>query len=136
MWQGDQSLQACEPVPLLLPSQVTNIPTDAVHREETAACVRLAESLKPPLEFAASKAQLHDERMWHGFWSFYDKNRYLFSRVPEKEDNFVPVLATWNICSGKRAVILCWLRGPFVRTTRRFLRTDGPRSQHRWNHRL
>ena len=28
------------------------------------------------------------------------------------------------------------LRGPSVRTTRRFLRTDGPRSQHRWNHRL
>src|SRR2546421_10389331 len=84
MWQGDQSLQACEPVPLLLPSQVTNIPTDAVHREATAACVRPAESLKRPLAFAASKAQLHDERMWHGFWSFYDKNMYLFSRIPGK----------------------------------------------------
>jgi len=63
MWQWDQSLEAGEPVPLLLPSHVTNIPTDTVHWEKTAACINVAESLKRPLEFAASKAQLNDERM-------------------------------------------------------------------------
>jgi hypothetical protein len=58
---------------------VTYIPTDAVHWEETAACISIAESLKRPLEFAAGKAQLNDERMWHVFWSFHEKNRCLFS---------------------------------------------------------
>src|SRR5215467_10666487 len=86
LWQWHQALQTCEPVPLLLPGHVTDIPTDAVHREDTVACINITEPLKPPLEFAACKAQLNDERMWHACCSFQDKNRCLFSRVTEKED--------------------------------------------------
>lgn len=41
-----QPLKMGEPVPLLLPGHVTNIPTDAVHWEETAARISIADSCK------------------------------------------------------------------------------------------
>src|SRR5262249_46479935 len=83
-------LQPGEPVSLLLPRQVSDIPADAIHREDTAAGIRLGEARKAALELATGKTQLKDERMRHMCWSFPGKCSALFPTVPDYEDSIVP----------------------------------------------
>src|SRR5579884_733196 len=63
--QGSLSLQARQPVTLLLPRQVANVPANEVHRQQTTARIAIAQSFEGALEFAASKTQLKYQRVWH-----------------------------------------------------------------------
>src|SRR5262245_24755787 len=70
LWQKHLILPAPQPVTLLLPGQVADIPADAIHWREASTCVGVAQPFECAPEFAARKAQLQHEWMRHGSCSF------------------------------------------------------------------
>src|SRR5215470_7089035 len=63
--QEDLVLPAPQPVALLLPGEMADVPTDAVHGADAAARVGVAKTFKRALPFAARKAQLYHEWVRH-----------------------------------------------------------------------
>src|SRR4051812_38656715 len=45
---------------------MTNVPAEAVHRQEALPCLRVADTFQPPAEFAPCESQLIDQWVSHG----------------------------------------------------------------------
>jgi hypothetical protein len=70
MRQVHKSLPTIEPVTLLLPGKVADVPTDTIHWKKTAAGVGVRDTRQRTPKFTARKTQLQHEWMRHGFGSF------------------------------------------------------------------
>lgn len=71
--EEDSSLPEAEEVTLFLPRQMTDVPTDAIHRQEAFAGVVITDAFDRAHEFTAGKAELGDERVGHG-WRFLSRS--------------------------------------------------------------
>lgn len=64
--QQDLALRAVEPVPLLLPGEVADVPGDAVHRRDPPGRVNAGDALEAAPELAVREPELVYERKGHG----------------------------------------------------------------------
>lgn len=62
------ALAIVEEVALLLPGEVADVPTYAVHGRELATAVVVADALDRPSKFAAGEAELCDKWVGHGYY--------------------------------------------------------------------
>ena len=74
---SDLILPPPQPVALLLPGKMTNVPTDAIHGQEAAACVIVAHSGESTLELAAGEPELQDKRMRHKILQEHASHQWL-----------------------------------------------------------
>jgi hypothetical protein len=63
---GRPILHPRQPIALLLASQMTHIPADAVHRQNPCCSIFITQVSQSSQEFASGESQLHDKRMRHG----------------------------------------------------------------------